>query len=182
MAISWFMTLALSGTLQLDQALPIAITSPWRWDSDQCRAVVRSVVGNLACTPATPSPTPILCDSFLRLDGRMYPLRGTTDWFDGGLVVMNAAPGVGNCRRSNGQPLPAQTLPTLVLGTSVLNLVSAPVQGVPMAYGWEFRVQSITGDIICDGAVVPAPALLRDGFEASPPAATYYPELKVWVR
>lgn len=180
MSASLLLAAALAGTLRVDGAGPFGILSPWQWDTDQCRGVMRTSTGTLNCS-GSPG-TPVLCDSYLRLDGRLYRMRGTSDWFDGGLIVVNVDSAVGNCRRTNGQALPPTVYPTLVLGTAVINLQNASVHGVPMSHGWEFQMTSTTGDVICDGATTPLPALLKDGFEDPQVAAVFYPDLGAWVR
>lgn len=174
---------SLAGTLRIDNAGPFPILSPWQWNSDQCRGVMTTSTGGLNCGGSPGAP--LLCDSYLRLDGRLYRMRGNSDWFDGGLIVVNVDSAVGNCRRLGGQPLPPTAFPTLVLGTAVINLQTAAITGVPTSHGFEFRMSSATGDVICDGVTTPQPSLLRDGFEspaAATAGATYYPELRAWVQ
>ncbi|AVP95854.1 hypothetical protein C7S18_00970 [Ahniella affigens] len=110
------------------------------------------------CLPAAASAV----DGFIRIDGRDYliEISSLTHWNHSAKRLDLTTTSLGTCQRPNGDPpLPGPI--TVRYGVGPLELYAAdPIQmqaGTP-----QIRVTSVSGDLVCAGAIQP---LFGDGFE-----------------
>ncbi|HET9484334.1 MAG TPA: hypothetical protein VFO79_10295 [Xanthomonadales bacterium] len=127
-----------------------------------------------ATAPATGATTLAFQGAaLLQFDSLYYPMSPGTLTIEGGTFSVGAPASMTNCRRESGL---AQTVSSvrLLAGATTIYLDETATNGAPppaelrMEFGMAVvRFRSRTGDVVCDGAVVPVAldTLYRDGFE-----------------
>jgi hypothetical protein len=106
----------------------------------------------LGCVRPATNAAP--CVATLKLDNLYYPLNGDIAWNAGTFTIAGTT--LSNCRRASGASLPATQMPKLVVGTTTINLSpTLTFDGIAYSNDMVWRAFSSTGDIICDGTVIP---------------------------